>query len=252
MRPVVQAPATAWKATWSRLSQARGVVEGISLNDLWANVASDLVAVLEARRPAWVGLQEGKSNDYARLIAHQHLDDRYGVVQRMTSEATQGVAIVYDRTQLVPIGTAVDDPRHRGSGWEELTPAGYGVLARGVTWLDVRIAGPLGLGRVVRVASVHRHPGSVPDHVLRAFDRALDAWLAASPLPVWLVLDANERKVHRLRFRGRKRIVGIDGHVITGALRYVDQKVRRLVRRTSDHAPVAGLVRVPIHRRRTR
>lgn len=252
MRPVVRTPATAWKATWRRLSRAVGVIEGISLNDLWANVASDLVPVLEARRPAWVGIQEGKSNDYARLIAHQHLDDRYGVVQRMTSEATQGVGIVYDRTQLTPIGAAVDDPRQRGSGWAELTPAGHGILARGVVWQDVRIAGPGGRGRIVRLASVHRPPARVPDRVRHEFDRALNEWLTASPMPVWLVLDANERNLRRLRFRGRKRIVGIDGHVITGALRYVDQRVRQLARRTSDHAPVAALVRVPQHRRSIR
>jgi hypothetical protein len=250
VRPVVRPPATSWKAAWRRLSRARGVIEGITLNDLWANVASDVVAVLEARRPAWIGIQEGKSNDYAQLLERHDLGHRYGVVQRMTSEATQGVAIVYDRTQLVPVGAVVDDRRFRGSGWEQLTPAGHGILARGVVWLDVRIAGPFGRGRVVRLADTHRLPERVPDEVRRRYDQALDEWLEASPLPVWLTIDANERRVHRLRFRGRKRIVGIDGHVITGALRYVDQRVRRLLRRTSDHAPVAALVRVPLFRRR--
>jgi hypothetical protein len=84
------------------------------------------------------------------------------------------------------------------------------------------------------------------------FDDALDQWLAASPLPVWLVGDFNEGPNPRgLHFRGRKQLMGIDGHVITGRLQW-RLAARRLAWRTSDHRGVAALVRIPRLPRRNR
>jgi hypothetical protein len=76
-------------------------VTGVSLNDDFGNAASDVLATLRGRRggrvlrwfrrrrtPAWVGVQEGKREDYA-----EDLPDDVWVTQDMTNEATQGVAV---------------------------------------------------------------------------------------------------------------------------------------------------------------
>ncbi|MBU2693865.1 endonuclease/exonuclease/phosphatase family protein [Pimelobacter sp. 30-1] len=218
------------------------MLEGVTVNDDFTDRVSDVPAILAARRPAWIGVQEGKREDYAGLLD----DPRYAVVQRMTSDATRGVAVVLDLDQVRPVGRYVDDPRRRGHGYRQLTAAGLGILARGVVWQDVRIAGPLGRRRVVRLASTHRHPRRARAR-WSDFDGALVDWLLASPVPVWLAGDFNA-PVAAVRLRGAataRRGRGIDGHVLTGPLRFVDRRARRLRKRTSDHAGVSALVRVP-------
>lgn len=227
---------------WKRALTRAGVIEGVSLNDDFTNRASDVPAVLAARRPAWIGLQEAKRNDYAALV-NEAFGARYAVVQRMTSDATRGVALVIDTEQLDLIGKAVDDPGRLGHGYQQLTAAGNGILARGVAWQDVAVKVG-GRRRVVRLATTHRHPRRASQS-WNAFDEALDEWMAASPIPVWLVMDGNTHRPRTIRVRGRKRFRGIDGHIITGALRYVLAAARRLRWRTSDHRGVAALVRIP-------
>lgn len=230
-----------WRAAWWLLRRRPAVLEGVTINDDFTDRSSDVPAILRARRPAWIGIQEGKREDYGDLLA----DARYAAVQRASDAATRGVAIVLDQTQVRPIGRHVDDPRRRGHGYRQLTSPGGGILARGVVWQDVRLVGS-GAARVVRLASTHRHPrrarGRWPE-----FDAALAAWLLASPLPVWLAGDFNA-PVSSLRLPGtttRRRGSGIDGHLVTGPLRFADRRARRLKKRSSDHAGVAALVRVP-------
>lgn len=235
---------------WARMLARPGVLEGVTINDDFTDRTSDAPAILRARRPAWVGIQEGKREDYADLLE----DARYGVEQRMTTAATRGVALVYDRQQVRTVGTAVDQPRRIGRGYQQLTPAGHGILARGVVWQDVCVRGPLGRRRRVRIASTHRHPKRAramwPD-----FDDALRDWIRKSPIPVWLVLDANasvdQVELHGI-FQERRLWRGIDGHIITGPLRFALRPARRLRWRTSDHRGVAALVRIPRLPRRNR
>lgn len=226
---------------WARLLARPGVIEGVTINDDWANDASDVPAILAARRPAWGGIQEGKNEDYADMLE----SERYGVEQRMTSEATQGVALVYDRHQLRTVGTAVDNPHKVGRGYMQLTPAGHGILARGVVWQDVCVRGPLGRRRRVRIASTHRHPKRARA-MWPAFDKALTEWVAASPIPVWVVGDFNA-PLGSVQLHGvtRRKGAGIDGHILTLPLSFAVSFVRRLRWRTSDHRGVAALVRVP-------
>jgi hypothetical protein len=228
-------------AQWARLLARPGVIEGVTINDDWANRTSDVPAILAARRPAWVGIQEGKNEDYADMLE----SERYGVEQRMTSQATKGVAIVYDRHQVRTVGTAVDNPRKVGRGYRQLAPAGRGILARGVAWQDVCIRGPLGRRRRVRLASTHRHPKRAHP-MWPEFDAALTEWMQQSPIPVWLVGDFNAplSSVH-LHGVTRRKGAGIDGHILTLPLSFAMPIVRRLKWRTSDHRGVAALVRVP-------
>ncbi|WP_418061722.1 hypothetical protein [Pimelobacter simplex] len=231
------------------------MLEGVTINDDFTDRTSDVPAILRARRPAWVGIQEGKREDYADLLE----DARYGVEQRMTTAATRGVALVYDRDQVRTVGTAVDQPRRVGRGYQQLTPAGHGILARGVVWQDVCVRGPLGRRRRVRIASTHRHPKRA-SAMWPEFDDALATWLAASPIPVWLDLDANApldridlSAAHAFHVRNARRLWrGIDGHIITGPLRFALRPAKRLRRRTSDHRGVAALVRIPRLPRRNR
>ncbi|WP_418061799.1 endonuclease/exonuclease/phosphatase family protein [Pimelobacter simplex] len=232
---------TSWRERWQDVRRRLAVLEGVTINDDFTDRSSDVPAILRARRPAWIGIQEGKRDDYADLVQ----DARYASVQRTTSAATRGVAIVLDRTQVRPVGRHVDDPCRRGHGYRQLTPPGGGIMARGVVWQDVRLVGS-GTGRLVRLASVHRHPRRARDRWTE-FDAALAAWLLASPLPVWLAGDFNA-PVGSLRLPGtttRRRGIGIDGHVVTVPLRFAGRRNRRLKKRSSDHAGVAALVRVP-------
>jgi len=234
------------RPTWAKALTRAGVIEGVSLNDRYTDRDTDVPATLAARPPAWVGIQEGKHTDYADLLE----SERYAVEQRMRSEATKGVAIVYDRTQLEAIGNALDDPRRLGRGYQQLTGPQHGILARGVIWQDtcVRKRGIARRQRRVRIAATHRHPERARE-AWPEFDRELDNWMADSPIPVWLVIDGNTRRPGSIRVRGRRRFIGIDGHIVTGALRFATQRARRLKRRTSDHRGVAALVTIPRIRR---
>lgn len=227
-----------WERRWARRLVRPGVREGISLNDDFANHASDVPATLAARRPAWIGVQEGKRRDYADLVD----DERYGVVQRMTNDATKGVAVIYDRRQVTPIGNHRDDPTRRGHGYQQLTPAANGILARGVAWQDVKV----GRRRVVRLASTHRLPQRDRGR-WDTFDRELDEWIERSPIPVWLTADFNTPHPTSVRVRGRMRLKRIDGHLITRGLSFVSQ-VKALAKRISDHRAVTALVK--IHKRK--
>lgn len=217
----------------------RWTVEGISLNDDFANKVSDVWATLKKRRPAWVGVQEGKRRDYA-----DDLGPRYDVTQRMTSKATQGVAVIVDLHQLHTVGGAVDRPDLLGRGYRQFTEAGGGILARGVAWRDVE-QGSRGSGRLVRLGSTHRHPKRERDQ-WDEFDEALAEWIEASPIPVWLVADVNQGEPVGLARRLAARVRGfhVDHHFLTGGLTFRSRPIV-LRGRSSDHRAVAQRVRIP-------
>jgi hypothetical protein len=225
----------------------RWIIEGVTLNDDFGNKASDVWGTLRTRRPAWVGVQEGKRRDYA-----DDLPDRYGVVQRMGTEASEGVAVIYDSRQIKPLGDAVDQPRRFGYGYQELVPAGAGILARGVAWRD-GVVGGYGSQRQARLASSHRHPPRTPQRMIAAYDRALAAWVAQSPIPVWLATDANTKRPGLLAraFGARVRVHHVDAHMVTGGLRFVSRQIP-LRKRTSDHRAVAVRVKVPRRKKENR
>ena len=208
-------------------------VEVVTLNDDYTHHSTDITSVLRARaRALAVGIQEGKVVDYRRVLG-----PRWGVRQRMASPATAGVAVVWDRHRCRPVGIARDNPRRTGYGWQVLVEPRprEDLLARGVVWQDVRIN-----GRVIRLASTHR-PAWRHRHHWAAYDQALDAWLAASPVPVVVMLDNNSARRPNLNSRWRWRGVGIDGVITDLPVRSVLQ----LARRRSDHAPVSVAIRIP-------
>lgn len=167
--------------------------EGLSVNDDFTDRVTDVPTLLERRRPLFVGVQEGKRTDYARAVTHR-VGWPYALRQDLTSDARAGVAVLWDVTRARAIGTGVDDPDRLGGGWLELTPAGSGLLARGVAWQDVAVRlGPLGLFRRarVRVAAAHRPPQR-DRHLWPLFDARLAAWCKDSPHRVVVFMDCNE------------------------------------------------------------
>lgn len=230
---------------------ALGTVTGVSLNDDFGNAASDVLATLRGRRggrvlrwfrrsrPAWVGVQEGKREEYAA-----QLPDDYLVTQRMTTEATRGVAVIVDLHQLHTVGNATDDPTKLGEGYQQFTPAGGGILARGVAWRDVE-KGRRGSRRLVRLASAHRHPKRQREQ-WDEFDEALAAWVEQSPIPVWLTIDANTHEPQGLAHQITARVRGhhLDHHFITGGLTF-RSKPFALPWRSSNHRAVAQRVHIP-------
>ncbi|WP_435744875.1 hypothetical protein [Nocardioides sp. SYSU DS0663] len=224
----------------------RWIIEGVTLNDDFANHASDVWPTLRRRRPAWIGVQEGKRRDYA-----DDLPGRYGVVQRMGTEASEGVAVIYDSRQVKPIGQGVDEPQRFGHGYQQLTPAGGGILARGVAWQDV-VVGGWGSRQQVRLATSHRHPLRERER-WPEYDAALGEWIRQSPLPVWLATDANTKTPQPMarRLQARVRVHHVDAHFITGELRFASKQIP-LKKRTSNHRAVAARVKVPRRKKENR
>lgn len=224
----------AWRRV-RRVFAQHGVVEGVSINDDFANHASDVPALLATRRPLWVGVQEGIRSRFRQLLGA-----RYGVRQRCTTDAARGVAVIWDRLWCRKI-------RGRGHhGWKALADS-PDTRMRGVVWQDlVARARLVGRRHRVRVASAHRFPQREREH-WPAFDEALAAWILATPQHLRLVLfmDCNEdggpaalmqlledAAPGRFRWVGR----GIDGCITdlpTAA------GAQPLARRSSDHQPVS-------------
>lgn len=230
------------RRAWRRLRRVlaqHGVVEGISINDNFANQVSDVPALLTTRRPLWVGVQEG-----LRSTFRQMLGVRYGVRQRLTDDATRGVAVIWDRLWCRKHGQHRDQPLRRGHGWQALADS-PDTRMRGVVWQDLavrpRLVGPR---RRVRVASAHRFPQRESEH-WPEFDRALATWILACPIQMVLFMDCNEdggptalMALLEEAAPGRFRWVGegIDG-CITDLPTAADAE--DLARRTSDHQPVS-------------
>ena len=162
---------------------------GLTINDDFTDRLTDVTHLLATHRPLVAGVQEGKRSDYSRL-ARRGLARRYGVRQDHRHDGAAGVAVLWNRVLAQPIGDASDRPDRLGGGWRELTPAGDGLLARGVVWQDLQLR--TGSHDVrVRLASTHRPPQR-DRHLWPTFDRRLAAFCAASPVPVLVFMDANE------------------------------------------------------------
>ncbi len=208
---------------------------GITINDDFTDRLSDVTHLLATHRPLVAGVQEGKQTAYARHV-RRDLRHRYGVRQDDRHDGAAGVAVLWNRTHARTIGDSDDRLDRLGGGWRELLPAGDGLLARGVVWQDLELSTSTGAVRV-RVASTHRPPQR-DQHRWPVFDRALASFVAASPLPVLVFMDANEEggptalmRRTGLTWQG----VGIDG-VLTDLT--APAAPTALARRHSDHHAV--------------
>jgi len=217
-------------------SAAHRGLTGLTINDDFTDRLTDVDHLLATHRPLVAGVQEGKLSDYGGL-ARRGLARRYGVRQDDRHDGAAGVAVLWNRVLAQPIGDASDRPDRLGGGWLELTPAGDGLLARGVVWQDLRVR--TGSDDVrVRLASTHRPPQR-DRHLWPTFDRRLAAFCAASPVPVLVFMDANEengptdlQRRSGLAWHG----VGIDG-VLSDLP--VPTAPAALEHRHSDHHAVA-------------
>ena len=231
--------------SWRNLSdifKRPRVVEALTVNDDFTDRLSDIPDLLATRRPAFGGAQEVKRTNVTSDV-RALLGWRYGVLQDRRHEGAAGVAVFWDRLVCRATGKTVDDPERIGCGWVELTPAGDGLLSRGVVWQDVVIrVGWVAKARI-RVASTHRPPGR-DDHLWPAFDTALAEFVHDSPLPLVIVLDCNEAggPVELVRLSGLSwRGAGIDG-VLTDLP--VPEAPKALERRRSDHHAVSIPIRL--------
>lgn len=210
-----------------------GSHEILSVNDDFTDHVTDIPRLARKRRPLAIGGQETKGINY-----HQRMPDGWGVRQRLTSDATAGVMVAWDKDRARAIGNAKDQPARVGHGWVPLVEPRDGdpMLTRGVVWQDLQVRG---YGDEFRLASTHRPPRYLA-HLWTEFDRNLRRWLEASPIPVVLCMDANDVGGPGFiddpwQWRGR----GIDG-VITN-LRVTS--AFELDQRRSDHQPVSHAVR---------
>lgn len=207
------------------------VLEVVSVNDDFTDAVTDVPALARTRDPLAIGAQESKGVDYRKRLGKQ-----WGVRQRLDSDATSGVAVVWNKSLAHTIGVTRDRPDHIGHGWLPLVEPrpGDDMLTRGIVWQDLAVKS---WPARIRVASTHRPPQR-HRHLWAAFDDHLEAWLELSPLPVIVCMDANEAggpNVDR-RWRG----IGIDGFVSNLAI----PSVYELAVARSDHRPVSGAVRI--------
>ena len=220
-----------------RRALTEDAVLGISINDNWANYATDVPWLVHHLHPLIMGVQEG----YRREYRHE-LGGRWGVKQRLGNKAEAGVAIIFDRHRLHQIGRhrPTDHQPHKiGHGWDELATASD-TRARGVIWTDLEVDKPIpGIPDRFRLASWHRFP--VRDKAeWGRFDRPAVHWLRESPLPVIVFQDSNE---HGGPTGIAEKIAGkygwhAAGQSIDGALvheKFHAGPVFGLAPRTSDH-----------------
>lgn len=217
---------------------------GVSLNDDWGNLASDVASVVRDVRPLVMGVQEGWRVDYHKAI---HAADpahpaRWKVRQVMETKATAGVAVIWDHRRLQRIGTHRGDPSKKGWGLQVIGRA-PDTRDRPVLWQDVMFRPGVDRGALpkrFRLASVHRYP--VRDKKdWDEFDAVLGLWLKRSPLPVLLFTDSNQhggpeplmsKVASAIRWHA-------DGDSIDGCVTSLPVRgVKALPKRTSDHAPV--------------
>lgn len=212
----------------------------ITLNDDFTDTRSDVPALLKNDAPFAILIQEGKRSRFGRILRRlrrqlrkrqakgldleQDLGD-YRQVQKIKTDATAGLAIVWD---------AAKAPLVAGPFFRVLVePRGAAMLPRGVLWVVVDHPA---WGETV-LATTHRPPGRYA-YLWPAYDTALARWVAHRPFPVLLGLDTNTRRLHALARKMGMTVAGkgIDAVMATGRRL---SKPRRLKRRNSDHRPVA-------------
>lgn len=215
---------------------------GITLNDDWGNLASDVAGVVADYRPLVMGVQEAWRVHYKDVV-----DPRFHVTQLLENDSTAGVAVIHDRRRLLKLGAtprilANGDPSVLGAGWQAIGK-GKDTRVRGVVWRDVAFRPPVDHGALpgrFRLASVHRPPMRNRKS-WDSFDAVLALWMKRSPLPVVLFMDCNEHGGPEplgsslpspYAWHGVDR--GIDGAITSLPVR----GTKALPERTSDHAPV--------------
>lgn len=214
---------------------AQAVPLGVSINDDWANAASDVAQIVEDLTPLLVGVQEG----FRRRYRHD-LGRRWGVFQRHDSDATAGVAVIWDRHRCKSIGPRRDQhPERIGHGWQALDHT-KGLRTRGVCWDDLQLIHPLpGIPNRFRVASWHRDPERFEEH-WPDFDHPALRWLRKSPLPTIVFQDSNQQggPDFILDHLGKAYAWHADGEKIDGAIVHRAFHAGPVVsrpRQTSDH-----------------
>lgn len=217
------------------------VYEVVTVNDDFTDQLSDVRHLARTRRPLLLLTQESKRTDYRRILG-----DSWGVRQRLTDDSTAGVAVIWDRRRVKPVGDARDRPPRLGGGYVPLVVPNRGedMLTRGVVWQDLEV---VATGYRFRGYSTHRPPAR-HRHLWPRFDDHLEAFIAASPLPVLGGTDNNQAGGPDIddslaRWHG----VGIDGFTTSPGPRVVS--VYELDRRHSDHRAVSGAVRFKAPRR---
>lgn len=206
-----------------------GYHEVITVNDDFTDDLTDLRYLARTRHPLAMAGQEVKATDVRHL-----LDDGWGIRQRLTTDATRGVCVVWNRDLASAIGRAKDRPEKIGDGYLPLcpgVPGPDGMLTRGVIWQDLQLL----TGERFRKASAHRPPARFR-HLWPTFDDNLEQFLEASPLPVVLGTDNNEVGGPNVAPEWKWRGIRIDGFVSDAVI----PSVYELAYRSSDHRPVSG------------
>lgn len=208
----------------------------VSLNDDWANLASDVPATVEAVRPLAAGVQEGWRVKYRSVVPK-----RWGVKQRLESKASAGVAVLWDRRRLARLGSS-SNPSKRGRGLQVIGK-GEDTRDRPVVWRDLKFKPGVNRGALppaFRLASVH-YPPMRDKKAWAKFDATLALWLKRSPLPVLLLTDSNHHggpsdlldSLHS-RFEWHGVGEGIDGAITDLPVK----GTRELPKGSSDHHAV--------------
>jgi hypothetical protein len=210
------------------------VHQGVTLNDDWGNLASDVPGVVKTVEPLVMGVQEGFRVDY-----HKTVPKRWRVRQVEDNDSTAGVAVIWDTKYLKRLGRG-GNPFRKGRGWKAMGQ-GADTRVRGVVWRDLEFrkhADRAGLPAQFRLASIHRDPKRDKAD-WPAEDAAVALWLRHSPLPVVLFMDSNEDggPTGILTNIASKYVwhgVGIDGAVSALPI----NNAVALPKRSSDHHPI--------------
>ncbi|WP_210651357.1 hypothetical protein [Nocardioides sp. SYSU D00065] len=218
------------RARHGQLLRRGDVHEVITVNDDFTDHVTDVPHLARTRQPLLILTQESKRTDYRQRLD----DDAWGVRQRMSDDATQGVAVVWNRQLARAIGSGMNRPRNLGAGWIPLAVPDRGddMLVRGIVWQDLQLRDG---GQRFRAASTHRPPARHRDHWAE-FDDQLEAFLDASPIPVLVGSDNNQAGGPDIDPDYRWRGIGIDGFLGDIAVR----SVYELAKRHSDHRAISG------------
>lgn len=217
-------------------------ISAITINDDFTDSVSDVPQIVREFRPFAAGVQEVKENNL-----HQILGDNFGVAQRLRTEWTSGVALVWDKDQAYAVKGVENKPGRVGNGIVPIIrpQRGDDILIRPAIYQDLE---PIGFPELAtRFVSYHRPPQRHKNLWSRA-DANLENFVKQSPLPVIILTDGNQengpftrgRRPAGLRWTG----VGIDG-----ALTDVDvaQRARPVRKMRSDHRAVRVYLRLRSH-----
>ena len=182
------------------------------------HVKADVVMVQEAKN---VNVRDVRS------------PEKFGVHPNVQRPDQAGTAIIWNKQHV--------QAAKRGYA-NGVLPQGAKMLQRWINFTDVTVD-----GAKVRMVSVHRPPARFK-RLWHDFDRNLAAFVKASPHPIVIGMDANERNPRRLahltglRWHAPVRD-SIDGFLATRGIRF--EHTHRLAKGPSDHHPVVSTITVP-------